>query len=43
MLARNLCTVSRGVMRAAAVIPQMPAMSFSTSLKIGPDGKRVGF
>lgn len=41
MLARSLCSISKGAVRAASVLPQIPAMSFSTNLKISTDKKKV--
>ena len=43
MLARSLCSLSKGAVRTTALLPQIPAMHFATDLKVSNDKKAVRY
>ena len=43
MFARSLCTFSRNSARGAALLPQIPAMAFSTDMKVEPKSHKPSY
>ena len=41
MLARNLCNLSKSAVRTASAVSQIPAMRFSTDLKVSANEQKV--
>lgn len=41
MLTRHLCTLSKSTVRAASIVSQIPAMQFSTDMKVGSTEHKV--
>lgn len=41
MLTRHLCTLSKSTLRAASVVSQIPAMQFSTDMKVAATEHKV--